>query len=232
MLKYFKKDAKLILNPWLLAIPFIICTVTDIIVLIIQAFFVKPFEEFFMPGVFVGIIFSTLFIPVYSAIYSNFYMDLAVSMGRKRKSFLFNSLSLSLIFSIAESILLCALSCLYPAVHFIFFKSRPTAEDFFGFINFNTFIKFAPIFLLIAVCSVIFGIIYSAVIRKYGSAYASFIWVGFWLFPICSNHIHRFLSSHDISNALIIVSTSIPVVIFLAAAAVSFVYLSKSDIKI
>lgn len=232
MLKYFKKDAKLILSPWLLAIPFIICGVTDIVLLVIQAFFLKPFDEFVMPGAFIGIIFSVLFIPIYSVILSNLYMDLAISMGRKRKSFIFNSLSLTFLSAIIESIILCALSWIYPAIHFLFFRTRPISDNFYGFVGFNNFIKFAPIFLLVIVVSVIFGIIYSAAIRKYGASYAAFIWFGFWLLPLFTKRISSFLSTHHISNTLIIASVLIPVVIVLAAATISVKYLSKSDIKI
>ena len=232
MFKYFKKDAELVLSPWIIAIPFLTCFGIDIIVFIAHAFFLKPFEEFFMPGAFTGIVFSTLFIPIYNIIWSNIYLDLAVSMGRKRKSFLINSLSLTFIFSVIESIILCVISWIYPAIRFLFFRTRPVSENFYGFIGFNNFIKFAPIFLLVILASVIFGIIYSAAIRKYGATCAAFIWIGFWIIPLFTKHISRFLSTHHISNTLMIVSTLIPVIILLAVAVISVRYLSKTDIKI
>ena len=224
-MKYFKKDMKLLLLPWLIIMPFCIAIVIDLIVFTILK--ITHAESFFMPGAMLSIFSSALFIPVFTLIYANSCYDLAVSMGRKRKGFMLNAILGTALLSILVSIILAIYSCIYPLLHSIFFRSIAFDGDFYGFIGFKYALRFTPLALLVIAVVLCFGIIYSAVIRKYNPQIAAILWISFSIVPTLITKVSEYVVSPLFTALLWIV----PIGIIITAAVISYIYIAKADIK-
>ncbi len=227
-MKYFKKDIKLIIIPWLIVLPLCISLTADIIIFTILK--ITSQETFFLPGAVIGIFLSVFFIPIYTLIYSNVYLDLAISMGRKRKGFLLNLIIGILLFTIFPIVILILISNIYPVINTLFFNGLPLEGDFSGCIDFNTAFSGSPIILGILAASICIGIIYSAVIRKYGAQVAAFIWMLFCFSPMIMNKILHL--NLNLSPAIIITLASIFIGIIITVVIISYMYIAKADIKI
>ncbi len=225
-MKYFKKDIKLIIIPWLMAFPLCISVIADIITFTILK--ITSQETFFLPGAVIGIFLSAFLIPIFTLIYSNVYLDLAISMGRKRKGFLLNSIIGILLFTIFPIVILILISNIYPVINTLFFNGLPFEGDFSGCIDFNTAFYGSPIVLGILAASICIGIIYSAVIRKYGIQTAAFIWMVFCFCPMIIGKISHLNSA----RAIIITLASIFIGVIITAVIISYMYIAKADIKI
>ena len=225
-MEYFKKDMKLLLLPWLIILPF--CTAIGIDLIVFTILKITHAESFFMPGAMVSIFFSALFIPMFTLIYANSCYDLAVSMGRKRKGFMLNAILGTALTSIIVSVILAIYSCLYPLIHSIFFRNIAFDGNFYGFVGFKYALMFSPLVLLIIVAALCFGIIYTAVIRKYNPQIAAILWISFWIIPTLLTRISDYVTAPLFTALLWIV----PIGIIIIATVISYMYITKADIKI